>query len=203
MSLDPGTAQPAPIPPSAPTPPAVPTSPQPASPQKPLTKVDPWKEYELFVGDTQRATERRQSVNTIYLSVNSLLLGAVALLAQAGGLDKPLFLPIVILIAIAGFVICGDWSRIINSYRTYINVRFDVLKGMENGFEDSVKMYHVEDQRLKYNDPHHGFYRIEINLPAMFRILYVVGALILLVATVIGQWGAIAPFLHNTFNLPV
>jgi hypothetical protein len=37
----------------------------------------------------------------------------------------------------------------------------------------------------------------------MFGVLYVVGALILIAATIIGQWGAIAPFLRHTFNLPV
>lgn len=187
MSLDPGTAQPAATPPAQPS----------------HTQVKPWEEYQLFVDDTQRATERRQAVNNIYLSVNSLLLGAVALLVQLGGLDKPLFLPIVILIAVAGLFICGDWRRLIKSYRAYLNLRFDILRGMEDGFDNSVQMYHKEASKLGYSDPHHGFYKIEINLPIMFGVLYVVGALILIAATIIGQWGAIAPFLRHTFNLPV
>lgn len=197
MSLDPAAPQ---TPPSAPV-----ASPPPPTPPTPTQRiqVDGWDEYKMFVEDTQRLSDRRQAANNIYLSVNSLLLGAVALLVQLGGLSQPVFLPIVILIAIAGFFICGDWLRLLLSYRQLLNVRFGVLKEREKRFDGSFTMYHIEDREMGYSDPQQGFWRIEINLPTVFRFVYAVGVLILTIATVYGQWGVIAPFLRTTLHLPV
>lgn len=191
MSIDPGTAQP---------PSAAPVASPPPAPRIP---VDGWDEYKMFVEDTQRLSDRRQAANNIYLSVNSLLLGAVALLVQLGGLNQPVFLPIVILIAIAGFFICRDWLRLLLTYRQLLNLRFSVLKEREKSFTGSFTMYHVEDREMGYSDPQQGFWRIEINLPSVFRFVYAVGVLILALAIIIEKWGSIAPFLHSTLHLPL
>jgi len=38
--------------------------------------MDKFEEYKLFVEDTARFTDRRQTVNNIYVAVNSIILGA-------------------------------------------------------------------------------------------------------------------------------
>lgn len=201
MSVDPATP---PTPPAAPV--ASPPAPQPTptpTPPEPRIQVDGWDEYKTFIEDTQRLSDRRQAANNIYLSVNSLLLGAVALLVQLGGLDQWVFLPIVMLIAIAGWFICRDWKSLLLNYRKLLDVRFRELKKREERFDGSFQMYHVEGRDLDYDDTEKGFWRIEINLPAVFRFVYVVGVLILAAAIVIERWGVIAPFLRTTLHLPV
>jgi hypothetical protein len=44
--------------------------------------VDAFEEYKLFVEDTARFTDRRQTVTNICVTINSVLLSAVALLVK-------------------------------------------------------------------------------------------------------------------------
>ena len=52
-----------------------------------MGKVDTFEEYKLFVDDTARLSDRRQTVTNTYIAVNSLLLGAISFLIRdaAGG----------------------------------------------------------------------------------------------------------------------
>jgi hypothetical protein len=47
-----------------------------------LDSFDVFEEYKLFVEDTARFTERRQTVNNTYVAVNSIILSAIALLVK-------------------------------------------------------------------------------------------------------------------------
>ena len=47
-----------------------------------MAEFDKFEEYKLFVDDTARFTERRQTVSNIYVAVNSLLLAAIGLLIK-------------------------------------------------------------------------------------------------------------------------
>lgn len=164
---------------------------------------DPFDEYRLFVEDTGRTSDRRQTVNNIYLSVNSVLLGAVAILVQQGQLRSFLFLVVEIFIAIAGFFICSDWRKLISQYRKLLAFRFEQLRALEAQIPGSNQMYNKEsaDKRLGYSDEQRGFFSIEIKLPTIFQALYVAGTILFLVVTIAERLGYVAQLERWFFSL--
>lgn len=139
------------------------------------------KQYELLVTDTAKLSDRRQTINALYLSANSVLLGGIALLAQQGAIRSGALLLPAILIALAGIPVCLDWRKLVRNYKELLNLRFELLRQIEAlpGFGYPIKTYHVESDKL-YKLPSggqkviFGFSNIEINIPLVFIALYIV-----------------------------
>lgn len=51
--------------------------------------MNKFEEYKLFVEDTAKFSERRQTVNNTYVAVNSILLSAVSFLVKDAGFEGP------------------------------------------------------------------------------------------------------------------
>lgn len=169
-------------------------------------------QYEQVIEDTAKLTDRRQTVNNLYLSANSLLLGGIALLAQ-GGITTIFSITLIVLISIVGGVLCFDWRRLIETYRRLVRLRVGILKEIEatDTFMAAgcVPVYHREDalyQRGKdgktidgEKKPVFGFSRIERNLPLTFSVVYVlviIGTAALhwsVIAAQFAQWGVTLP----------
>ncbi len=117
--------------------------------------MDKFEEYKLFIEDTARFSDRRQTVNNIYVAVNSIILSAMAFLIKDAGLDHLWRTIVIISVMIAGIVICLQWDRLILRYKRLIGFRFNELRNMEDspGMVDSHKMYHHED-KLYPRDSH-------------------------------------------------
>lgn len=165
-------------------------------------------QYSLLVKDTARISDRRQTVNTLYLSANSIILGGVVLLVQQADLRTAFLLFPVVVVAVAGFVLCLDWRRLIINYRKLLELRFSILEKLEEqlGVSDPgmIKMFQIEQREL-YSNPKKGrgisvfgFSDIERNIPYVFQVLYVV----LVVGAVILNYGNIISGLKS-LGVPV
>ncbi len=110
--------------------------------------MDKFEEYKLFVEDTARFSDRRQTVNNIYVVVNSIILSAMAFLVKDAGLDHLWRSIVIMLVMIVGIIICLQWDRLILRYKRLIGFRFDELRIMEDSpeMDKSHKMYHQEDK---------------------------------------------------------
>jgi len=164
---------------------------------------DAFKQYSLLVKDTARISDRRQTVNTLYLSANSILLGGAALLIQQSGLKSALLVFPVLIVAVAGTIFCLDWRRLILNYRELLKLRFKMLSLLEDdpGFTAPLKLYQAEGQELYNHQRHHrrilpfGFSRTELNIPIVFVGVYLVvgiGAILLHlgdIGTQLRAWG--------------
>lgn len=148
-----------------------------------MSKVETFEEYKLFVEDTARLSDRRQTVTNTYIAVNSLLLGAVSFLIRDAGGGKWWGLLLALPLLAGGIIVCCFWQQFIVKYKTLVGLRIDTLREMEDrpGMEGSVRMYHVEDQIYPRDEqgkmvPGKGlnFSDLEKRLPALFLILYVV-----------------------------
>ena len=109
--------------------------------------MDKFDEYKLFVEDTARFSERRQTVTSIYVAVNSIILTGVAFLVKDAGFVPLWRAFVVMLVLTAGIFICLQWARLINQYKQLVGMRIDELRKMEV-HPDMVgchKMYHAED----------------------------------------------------------
>ncbi|MGB9872948.1 MAG: RipA family octameric membrane protein [Anaerolineae bacterium] len=166
-----------------------------------MSPVNTFEEYKLFVEDTARLSDRRQTVTNTYIAVNSLLLGAISFLIRdaAGGRWWGLLLAFPLLVS--GVIVCCFWRQFIIKYKTLIGLRIDTLRDMEDrpGMEGSVRMYHVED--AIYPRDEHGkmipgrglnFSDLEKRLPVLFLVLYVLYAAGVLMALAVMAVTALA-----------
>jgi hypothetical protein len=160
------------------------------------SSFDKFDEYKLFVEDTARFSERRQTVNNIYVAVNSIILSAIALLVKDVGAKSSWRALIVLPVLVAGIVICLQWKRIILKYKRLVGFRVEELRAMEElqRMRHSHRMYHAEDalyprdeqgeliprQGLNFSDREQWLPRIFIGLYALFLVGIVAFLVILL-----------------------
>ena len=162
-----------------------------------------FKQYQLIVEDTARLSDRRQTINNLYLSANSLLLGGSAILVQQGTLNNGLPILLILPLVVAGGFLCVDWWRLLRNYRQLLNLRYSLLKEIEarDDFPGPVATYQREE-KLYPADPkksHFGFTRVELNLPWIFIALYaliVIGTIVVKYSAIVSQfsqWGIPLP----------
>lgn len=145
--------------------------------------MNKFEEYKLFVEDTAKFSERRQTVNNTYVAVNSILLSAVSFLVKDAGFERPWQATAVILTLMAGIVICDHWKRLIHKYKKLVGFRIDQLREMEKSPEMSGchGMYHFEDKLYPRDEKGHvikgkglNFSDREIWLPNIFLTVYMI-----------------------------
>ena len=159
-----------------------------------MAEFDKFEEYKLFVGDTARFTERRQTVSNIYVGVNSLLLAAIGLLIKDLGARCLWTLVLPLPLITAGIAVSLWWRQLIRKYKKLVGLRISTLREMEDEMPESVKMYHGEDKLYPRDKdgkmiPGKGlnFSDLEARLPLLFVVLYCifgVGSLTALVVRV-------------------
>jgi len=154
-----------------------------------MNNINKFEEYKLFIEDTARFTDRRQTVNNIYVAVNSIILTAIALLVKDAGLNSFWRTLAVMPMLAAGIVICLQWDRLLIKYKKLVGFRINHLRKMENLPEmvGCHRMYHCEDElypRDMDNQPIPGkglnFSARERWLPWVFIMLYSLFALFLI-----------------------
>ena len=73
------------------------------------------EQYKLFVDTSERLVARRQLVNTFFLSVNTLTLSAIGLIATEVN-ETPWITSGAIAISIAAIMLCVAWKTLVRSY---------------------------------------------------------------------------------------
>lgn len=154
-----------------------------------MTQFNKFEEYRLFVEDTARLSERRQTISNTYVAVNSLLLAAIGLLIKDLGVRGIWTLLLPLPLVVAGIAVSLWWRQLIYRYKLLVNLRIDTLRVMEDEMPGSVKMYHVEDKLYPRDAegrliPGQGlnFSDLEVRLPWLFLTLYSFFGIGLLVA---------------------
>jgi hypothetical protein len=133
--------------------------------------VDPYQEYTFFVQSTQWLTERRQTANDIYMSVNMAVFAALSFVFQDMTKLSMSTCAFMSPLLIAGVLMCLMWHRMIVKYKTLINWRFEQLMAMERGLSGCHQMYNREWMDI-YSKAKGGFSGIELWIPRVFVALY-------------------------------
>jgi len=76
-----------------------------------MPEFSKFEEYKLFVEDTGRFSERRQTISNIYVAVNSLLLIAVGLLVKGSASRGAWILLLPLPLLVAGIFVCLWWRQ--------------------------------------------------------------------------------------------
>ena len=84
--------------------------------------------YKMFVEMADRISTRRQSANSFFLSINTLVIGAVGYVGFGKKVMDPEFYGMV---AAAGIALCFFWFCLIVSYRNLNTAKFKVIHEIE------------------------------------------------------------------------
>src|SRR5215203_4386300 len=94
------------------------------------------EQYKLYVQMADKISERRQSANSFFLTVNTALIAFLGLVASpdVGGNQGLVAIPPlswVVVVAAAGVVLCYSWYRLVRSYSDLNSGKFKVVHAIE------------------------------------------------------------------------
>ncbi|MBL0768741.1 hypothetical protein JI743_07990 [Sphingopyxis sp. DHUNG17] len=134
------------------------------------SKPDKLEIYKMIVEMADRVSQRRQSANNFYLTMNTILIGGTSFLYESG-------LPVLssITLSIAGLSISLLWARNIKSYKTLNSAKFRVITDLEKQLE-----YDAYTKEWEFLDPdgdgkrHNPFHKVEGLVPFVFVGVYII-----------------------------
>lgn len=126
------------------------------------------EQYKLYVEMADKISERRSSVNTFFLTANSIILTVVSI----NGFDIAKFSW---LITAVGLIFSYTWYYLLQSYKLLNSGKFRVVHKIEQKLPLNLYAFEWEilgegKDRAKYWPISH----IEKILPALFAIIYIV-----------------------------
>jgi hypothetical protein len=132
------------------------------------------EEYKIFIEDTSRYSDRRQTVSNIYVAVNTALVGLAAGFLSVGhiapyGTFEWWRLLAVLALSIAGVTASAVWWALVRRYEQIIGARVARLRKIEHALPGSHKMYHKMDVAFCGKVP--SFSGPEKILPIVFIVL--------------------------------
>lgn len=135
------------------------------------------EQYKLYVEMADRISQRRQSTNNYFLTINTFLLSFFAFFHNVSSNKSVL----VCLISMAGITLCYVWYRLIISYKGLNSGKFKVIHEMEKLL--GYAPYDIEWEKLgrgKNKKLYLPFTNIEPYIPGIFGALYLVSVLLLI-----------------------
>jgi hypothetical protein len=129
------------------------------------------EQYKLILGTTESLEGRRQTLHTFFMSINSLFLAAIGLLAKES-LDNAGVAIGVIVLGIAGGVLSESWRRQVIAYGNVAASKWTVINEFEAGLP--TRPFCAEWQALQRRPGYRSFTSNEMNVPLAFLVLYAV-----------------------------
>jgi hypothetical protein len=139
--------------------------------------MDKFDEYKFFAEATAELASRRQNATEVYLSVNTAVFALIAFLLKDVGIEGRLLALLALPLFAVGVFACAVWYKLIYRYKCLIAWRYEQLMQMESALPDSHRMYTKE--WTDFFQPHEakqkfGFSTLEVWLPRVILVLYVV-----------------------------
>jgi hypothetical protein len=135
------------------------------------------EQYKLYIEMTDRISQRRQSANTWFLTINTALLTAIGAFltkeAAANVITTDISIAVLLVISFAGGLNCLLWWRLIVSYKQMNSGKFSVIHEIENKLP--LKIYDAEWEALGRGEDsslYQPFTHIEQLVPLVFGLLY-------------------------------
>lgn len=132
------------------------------------------EQYKLILGTIESLESRRQTLHTFFMSVNSLFVAAIGLLAKES-LDTAEVAWGVVAFAAAGVVISMSWRLQLHSYEKVASSKWKVINAFESHMPSRpFCAEYAELQRQNYR----SFTKNEAWIPVLFVVLYLVAGLV-------------------------
>jgi hypothetical protein len=124
--------------------------------------------YKMLVEMADRVSQRRQSANSFYLTVNTAIIGGAAYLSQStfGHLGTWA-------VSAAGIAICVLWIRAVVSYKSLNAAKFEVITALEDRlpvtpYKDEWAILDVDGDGKR----HKPFHKTEVLVPMVFMCVH-------------------------------
>ncbi|WP_445513770.1 RipA family octameric membrane protein [Stenotrophomonas sp. 3(2025)] len=130
--------------------------------------------YKIMVGSSESLVQRRQAVNTFFLTINGALLTAGGLIVQSAQSEQLGAWGVAVL-AVAGLILCGAWRSLITSFGQLNKGKFKVINTMERHLKSAI--YAAEWEALgRGEDPnvYRSFTSREIWVPTALLALHAI-----------------------------
>lgn len=152
--------------------------------------MDKFDEYKFFTERVQQRSERRQKTTQIYLTVNTAIIGVIALLIKDSGLQGWNLASAMLPLFAIGILVCTIWRTIILNFKKVIGWHYEQLREMEETIEGSHKIHTKEyDKFFKpKSDKEEGFSfsDLEAWMPSIFIGIYVIYGIGVVIAVLNG-----------------
>ena len=129
-----------------------------------------FEQYKLFLESLERDETRRETVNQVWVVLNSFGLSALTFLKETnvpiGLKDSILFL----IISLIGMLLCAAWILSINSLKYKIKYKRNLLIHLENALGDKLQRKAYMEKKLEKQESILAF--SELMVPSLFFIAY-------------------------------
>lgn len=122
--------------------------------------------YKMYVKSADAISSRRESANTFFLSVNTVLIGLSGYINESEAVAK-------LAIGLAGIILSYFWYRLLLSYKGLNSAKFQVINEIEKTLP--LSPYNAEWEHLghgKKPKKYKPFTQIEIWVPRVFVALH-------------------------------
>lgn len=92
---------------------------------------DVFDAYKLIVDDTNELGNRRQTVDTVYESIVTLVLGADGYIAALGQFQGVVPIAATAAIGVVGIIFTTHWRNTVDKLKRVLNLRYEYLRHME------------------------------------------------------------------------
>ncbi|MBP2641041.1 MAG: hypothetical protein H6Q66_1992 [Firmicutes bacterium] len=133
------------------------------------------EQYKIYVEMADRISQRRMTVNTFFITLNSIILTIL-------GLFKNNINKWFILIAAVGLITSLAWFYILNSYRQLNSGKFAVIHELEKSLPASLYAY--EWSLLENGTDRNNYWpisHVEKLIPVIFGLFYITGGIVLFI----------------------
>ena len=126
--------------------------------------------YKMYVEMADRISSRRQTANSFFLSINSAIIGFSGYVKISNSNANSL-----VIIALAGILLCFVWYRLVRSYKDLNSGKFKVIHEIEK--ELPLSPFDAEWEAIgrgKDSRLYLPFTNLELRIPLIFAFLHFV-----------------------------
>ena len=135
-------------------------------------KANLFEQYKLYVDGAEKISDRRQHANNYFITINTALISLMGLSFQIKLFENLAWIKSIL--AFVGIIICVIFWFLIRSYKQLNTGKFAVIHEIEKHLP--LALYKYEWEILgegKDNKKYYPFSHIELLIPWVFGIIYV------------------------------
>lgn len=137
-----------------------------------------YKQYQIMVNSWEALIQRRQTINTVYLTANTALLAGIGgLLSSFDKLGHVWGLISILFLGFLGSLLCSNWRKTIISYGALSKAKATVVTVMESYLW--VKLFDTEWGVLEAKQ-YKSTTKVDSNTALLFMIFFIIIALVAL-----------------------
>jgi len=106
------------------------------------------EDYQIAIDHTEKLLDRRQTITSFYLSVNTAIAAAIGIILKDGQLTGWSLTGALLLLMAMGFIACAIWRSLLRQYQIMLRWWFKQIRELEADRPDTAQLFSREYQEL-------------------------------------------------------